>query len=114
MNFYVNYCIGMTAFYLVQAHGIRAVYQIVSSVFSGMLIPISFFPAPIQWVMMFLPFQYTSYITAMVWTGSESIGELGLTIPQAVMFQAAAVILTAVFSELIYRASIKHFTAVGA
>lgn len=114
MNFYVNYCIGMTAFYFVQAQGIRTVYQLLASVFSGVLIPISFFPGAVQWVMMFLPFQYTNYVTAMVWTGAESIGELGLSIPQAVLFQGIAVIATALLSEVIYRASIKRFTAVGA
>ena len=114
MNFYVNYCLGMTAFYLVQAGGVRVVYQLLAQIFSGALIPLSFFPAVVQKIMMFLPFQYTNYITAMVWTGNNSIGELELTIPQAVMYQAAAVILTALFSEVLYRISIKRFTAVGA
>lgn len=114
MNFYVNYCIGMTAFYFVQARGIRVVYQLFAQIFSGALIPLSFFPAVIQRVMMFLPFQYTNYITAMVWTGSHSVGEMGLTIPQAVLCQAVAVAVTALMSELIYRASIRRFTAVGA
>lgn len=114
MNFYVNYCIGMTSFYFVQARGIRTVYQLLTSVFSGVLVPVSFFPEAVQLVMMFLPFQYTNYITAMVWTGSESIGELGLSVPQAVLCQGIAVIVTALLSEVIYRASIKRFTAVGA
>lgn len=114
MNFYVNYCLGMTAFYLVQARGIRVVYQLLSQIFSGALIPLSFFPAIFQRVMMFLPFQYTNYITAMVWTGSEAIGEMRLTIPQAVLCQFIAVLLTAFLSEVVYRASIKRFTAVGA
>lgn len=114
MNFYVNYCIGMAAFHFVRASGIRTVYQLISSVFSGVLVPISFFPLSVQWAMMFLPFQYTSYIPAMVWTGTESIGELGLSIPQAVLFQGIAVVATALLSEVIYRASIKRFTAVGA
>ncbi|MBR6872087.1 MAG: ABC-2 family transporter protein [Ruminococcus sp.] len=114
MQFYVNYCIGMTAFYFVQARGIRTVYMLLASVFSGALIPISFFPGALQRVMMFLPFQYTNYITAMVWTGSDSIGELGLSIPQAVLCQAIAAAVTALLSEVLYRASIRRFTAVGA
>ncbi len=114
MNFYVNYCLGMTAFYFVQANGIRVVYQLLANIFSGALVPLGFFPGAVQRVMMFLPFQYTNYIPAMVWTGSNSIGEMGLAVPQAVLFQAAAVICTALLSEVIYRASIKRFTAVGA
>lgn len=114
MTFYVNYCLGMTAFFFVRANGIRVVYQLIDSVFAGALIPLSFFPDSVQRVMMFLPFQYTNYITAMVWTCSNSIGSLGLTIPQAVLCQAAAVAVTAVLSEILYRLSIKRFTAVGA
>lgn len=114
MNFYINYCMGMAAFFFVQANGIRIVYQLLGNVFSGALIPLSFFPEAFGRVMMFLPFQYTSYIPAMVWTGGSSIGEMGLTIPQAVMYQGIAVIIAALLSEVLYRFSIKRFTAVGA
>lgn len=114
MNFYVNYCLGMTAFYLVQANGIRDVYRLLGSIFSGTLIPLSFFPAAVQKIMMFLPFQYTNYIPAMIWAGSSSIGEIGLTASQAILCQLAAVIAAALLSEIIYRRSIKRFTAVGA
>ncbi len=114
MNFYVNYCLGMTAFFLVQANGVRVVYQLLADIFAGMLIPLSFFPDIVQRIMMFLPFQYTNYIPAMVWTEAESIGTLGLTVQQAVMYQAIAVVITAGLSEIIYRSSIKRFTAVGA
>ena len=79
-----------------------------------MLIPLSFFPEIIQRIMIFLPFQYTNYIPAMVWTGNTAIGAMGLTIPRAVMYQAIAVIFTALLSEVLYRSSIKRFTAVGA
>lgn len=114
MTFYVNYCLGMTAFYFVQANGIRIVYQLIDNIFAGALIPLSFFPDIIQRIMMFLPFQYTNYIPAMVWTGNNAIGSMGLTIPEAVMYQGAAVLVTAALSEIIYRLSIKRFTAVGA
>ncbi len=112
MNFYVNYCIGMCAFYLVQANGIRVFYQLLSQVFSGALIPLSFFPSFLSRIMMFLPFPYTGYIPAMVWTGNGFVGEL--TVFQAVCCQAAAVVVMAMLSEVIYRCSVKRFTAVGA
>ena len=64
--------------------------------------------------MIFLPFQYTNYVPAMVWTGSESIGSFGFNVPQAVLLQAVAVGVMIVFSEALYRCAIKRFTAVGA
>ncbi|MGN0666418.1 MAG: ABC transporter permease [Huintestinicola sp.] len=114
MNFYVNYCLGLAAFWLVQANGISIVYQLIASIFSGALIPISFFPSGLQTLMMFLPFQYTNYIPAIVWTGSESIGSMGLSVQTAVLCQGCAVIAIAFLSEILYRISIKRFTAVGA
>lgn len=114
MNFYVNYCLGMTAFFLVKASGIRVVYQLFAQIFSGALIPLNFFPELLQRVMIFLPFQYTNYIPAMVWTGSERIGVLGLGVPQAVLCQAFATVFMFVLSEVIYRCAMKRFTAVGA
>ena len=114
MNFFVNYCIGMTSFWFTQSEGIRAVYSLAASVFSGMLIPLVFFPAPIQMIQFFLPFQYTIYVPAMVFLGNYSLGDISMTIPQIVCIQAAAVLIMFLVSEFMYKAAIKQFTAVGA
>ena len=114
MIFYVNYCLGMTAFFFVRAKGITAVYQLMGSVFSGALIPLNFFPEIIQKIMIFLPFAYTNYIPAMVWTGAERIGTMELTVPQTVCAQALVLGITILFSEAMYRLAIRKFTAVGA
>ena len=56
MNFFVNYCIGMASFWIVQTNGLRSFYALAGSVFSGMLIPLVFFPKPLQIIQFFLPF----------------------------------------------------------
>ena len=61
MNFYVNYCIGLTAFWLVQSSGVRRVFQALAGVFSGGLIPLLFFPEFIQKALFFLPFQQLGF-----------------------------------------------------
>jgi len=114
MNFLVNYCIGMASFWIVQSQGIRSVYALLSSVFSGMWIPLVFFPKPLQIIQFFLPFQYTSYVPAMVFLGNYSLGDIQLSIPAIVAVQAAAVLLAYIVSELLYKAAMKQFTAVGA
>jgi ABC-2 type transport system permease protein len=113
MNFYVNYCLGMMSFWIVQARGIRAVVFLISGVFSGTLIPLVFFPQPLQIIQFFLPFQYISYVPAMVFLGEYSLGSIELSIPLIVMIQAIAVAVVFVISEVIYKAAIKRFTAVG-
>ena len=113
MNFYVNYCIGMTAFWLVQASGIKNVYTVLSSLLSGAVIPLVFFPEFLQKILFFLPFQYISYVPAMVLTGSYSLGGVTMRIPQIVGCQAAAVLIVSVISEIVYRRAIVKFSSVG-
>ena len=113
MLFFVNYCLGMASFWIVQSYGIRSVYSILSAVFSGMLIPLVFFPKPMQIIQFFLPFQYTSYVPAMVFLGQYSLGDIHLSIPAIVGIQAAAVLAVFLVSELMYKAAMKQFTAVG-
>ena len=114
MNFYVNYCIGMASFWIVQTRGIRDVYSLVGSIFSGMLIPLVFFPKWLQTIQFFLPFQYTSYVPAMVFLGQYTLGDITLSIPAIVGIQAVAVFVVFLISELMYNAAMKEFTAVGA
>ncbi len=113
MNFYVNYCIGLTAFWLVQAAGIRSVFQALASVFSGMFFPLVFFPESMQKILFFLPFQYTLYVPSMVTTGHYQLAGITMSIPKIVGIQAIAVLITFLLSELIYRRSLRRFTAVG-
>lgn len=114
MTFYVNYTIGLTSFWLVQSGGIRSAFMLISSIFSGALIPLAFFPHWLQVIQFFLPFQYIAYMPAMVFTGRYSLGGINLSIEQVVGIQAVAVVVTFGFNELVYRLAMKQFTAVGA
>ncbi|MNC15404.1 hypothetical protein D3C75_632200 [compost metagenome] len=114
MIFYVNYTIGLTSFWLVQSGGIRSAFMLVSGIFSGALIPLDFFPHWLQVLQFFLPFQYMAYMPAMVFTGHYSLCGIHLPIGQIVGIQAAAVLITFGFNELIQRLAMKQFTAVGA
>jgi len=114
MNFFVNYCIGLVSFWVVQSGGIRSVYSLVGAVFSGALLPLVFFPMPLQVVQFFLPFQYTSYVPAMVFLGRYSLGGIELPIPAVVGVQAVAVAAVFLLSQFLYFMAMKRFTAVGA
>ena len=114
MTFFVNYCIGLSAFWFVRASGIRSVYAILNSVFSGALIPLVFFPEPVQRLLFFLPFQYILYVPAMVCTGSYRLGGISLSLARIVGLQALAVAAAALLSEALYRAAMRRFTGVGA
>ena len=113
MNFYVNYTIGLTAFWLVNADGLRGVWQALTMVLSGGLIPLVFFPVWLQKALLFLPFQYITYVPSMVFSGSYTLAGLSLDIPVIVALQGAAVAVTALISQAVYTRAMRRFTAAG-
>jgi len=114
MTFYVHYILGMTAFWFVQSTGIRRVFDLLSGVFSGVFIPLVFFPQAIQKLLFFLPFPYMSYVPAMVFTGNFQLAGIRMEVSEIVALQGVAVMLMMLLSEVIYKASMKHFNGVGA
>ncbi len=114
MQFYINYCLGLFSFWIVDSTGLRNAFFLLSSVFSGSLIPLVFFPEWLQKAQFFLPFQYITYVPVMVFTGQYSLGGFSLTIPTIIGYQTAAVLIMVVLSEALYRNAMKHFSGVGA
>lgn len=114
MNFYVHYIIGMTAFWFIQSSGIRRVFDLLSGVFSGVFIPLVFFPLGLQKILFFLPFPYMSYVPVMVFVGDFMLADIQMEIPIIVGIQGLAVCITILLSEVIYRASMRRFNGVGA
>jgi ABC-2 type transport system permease protein len=114
ITFYVNYMIGLSAFWFTRADGVRAVFQVLQAVFSGALIPLVFFPEAVQKVLFFLPFQYMLYVPSMVFTGSYRLGGITMDLGQIVGIQGLAVLVMFGASEALYRASLRRFTGVGA
>ena len=113
MVFYINYCIGLLAFWLVNTNGIRALCQLLTQVCSGALFPLLLLPTELQRFVFFLPFQYTAYVPGMVYIGKYDMGQFSMSMPQIVAIQAVYVLGAFGLSEMLYRAGMKRFTAVG-
>lgn len=114
MHFYAYYNMGLLSFWLVKTDGIREVFALLSSICSGSLIPLVFFPDWLQVMQFFLPFQYIIYVPSMVFTGKYALGGITFSVPEIVGIQGIAVVVAFLISEALYRASMKHFTGVGA
>ena len=112
--FYVNYILGIASFWIVESQGIRSFYYLLYGVFSGQFIPLVFFPKTLQIIQFFLPFQYTSYVPAMVFIGKYTLGDIQLSIPMVVGLQAFTLLCLYIMSEFLYGLAMKRFTAVGA
>lgn len=114
MMFFVNYSVGILAFWLTRTDGIRSLFRIFRDVLAGAFIPLTFFPDAIQKVLFFLPFQFITYVPVRVFIGTYALAGISLDLPQIVGIQAAAVCVMWCVSGLLFRLGIRRYTGVGA
>ena len=84
INTQINLMTGMMTFFLFNNDGIMYAKRVTIDLFSGLLLPISFYPVWAQEIMTFFPFQAISYIPSMIFTE----GMQGTAIWNAILFQA--------------------------
>lgn len=114
LSFLINYTIGTIAFWLVRTDGVRRAVLVFKDVCSGMFLPLTLFPAGIQKVLFYMPFQFISYVPARVFMGSYELAGITMSIPQIVGLQAIMVLVTFFLNRFIWYFGIKRFTGVGA
>jgi ABC-2 type transport system permease protein len=115
VNFYVNYTLGLLGFWLVDASGISRFVGILTSIFSGTLVPLTLFPEWAQIILLFMPMSYMGYAPAMIWTtGHFTLGGITMNGYLAIAFQLIAACFMFAVSEAFYKLSIKRFSGVGA
>lgn len=68
INTQLNLLTGITTFFLYNNAGLIRAKRVVIDLFSGLILPMSFFPGWAQEIMKFLPFQGISYIPSMIYT----------------------------------------------
>ena len=83
INSQINLLTGMMTFFLFNNDGLIRAKRVVIDLFSGLLLPISFYPLWAQDVMKLFPFQAISYIPSMIFTE----GFKGNEIINAIIFQ---------------------------
>lgn len=114
LMFLINYCIGITGFWLTKTEGLRRAFLILRDLCAGALVPLTLFPGFIQKILFFLPFQFITYVPIRVFIGSYELAGVSLPIPYVVGMQAVAVIIMFLIYKLLWNLGIKRFTGVGA
>jgi ABC-2 type transport system permease protein len=88
INTELNILTGITTFFLFNNSGLIRAKRVVIDLFSGLLLPISFFPIWAQHIMKYLPFQGISYIPSMIFTNGFSHHQAILAIWQQFIWVA--------------------------
>lgn len=109
INTQLNILTGLMAFFLHDNMGFIQAKRVIIDLFSGLTIPITFFPIWAQDVMKYLPFQGISYIPSMIF--AEGIkGELILN---ALLFQIGWVIVLCIPITVIWYKAKKQLVVQG-
>lgn len=107
--FELSYLVGLTAAFTEQAAGLRRAKTAAVEFLSGLLVPLSFFPARAQAVLDWLPFRMVADVPLNVYlgryTGTEALLLLGA--------QAAWALLLHGVGRLFWRAAVRRLTILG-
>jgi len=105
----LNFMVGTLALHIYSILGvIRAKYAVVEF-FSGLLIPISFFPARLQRFMAFLPFPHVSFTPLQIYLGKVR----GPAAWEALAIQALWVLLLFGAGRLFWKMSTRRLSIQG-
>jgi len=101
--------LGMITFWTTRVSAIFEMYFGLELILSGRLVPLTLMPAWVQTLSDYLPFKWTFFFPIHALTGSMSTQELWTGVGMQVLW----VTVSALFFNLIWRAAIKQFSAVG-
>jgi ABC-2 type transport system permease protein len=72
INTQINLLTGLLTFFFYNNEGIMRAKRVIVDLFSGLILPISFYPLWAQEILKYLPFQAISYLPGMIFTGAMS------------------------------------------
>ena len=105
----INFAVGTFAIRLKSILGLLRAKYFLLELFSGLLLPISFFPEAFQKVLQFLPFQYISYVPLLLYLGKIS----GAGILRALGLQLFWVAAMLALGDALWRWSSRKITIQG-
>jgi ABC-2 type transport system permease protein len=103
------WALGMVTFWTTRGSAIFETYIMAELLLSGRLVPLQLMPAWAQGVANWLPFKWTFYFPIEVLVGHLSVASLVSGLALQVLWIAVGAVLV----SIVWRASVRHYTAVG-
>ncbi|NHN31051.1 ABC transporter permease [Paenibacillus agricola] len=107
--FSLNSIVMMVSFLTTNTFGVQVAKKALVDIFAGTLIPFQFYPAAMQKVLEYLPFQAMAYIPLSIYTGRLS----GWTMMVSLLEQLGWALVMIVLSRLLWMKASKHMTING-
>jgi ABC-2 type transport system permease protein len=109
IQFFICLIVASCAFFLDQAFAINHLHWMLDAVTGGYMLPLTFYPLPLQTAFAFLPFAYVFYGPIRIFTGQlDPASAL-----RQIVISAVWVIVLYFVSSFVWRQGIKRYSAVG-
>ena len=109
LGFYLEACIGLVGFWMLEVSSLLFVYMLFQFFLSGHMFPLDILPEPFLSIVSFLPVKYLAYFPAAVFLGkvqgTQLAIDMGLLVAWTVFFFA--------LSQIIYRRGLKRYSGYG-
>jgi len=109
MGFYLEACIGLVGFWMLEVSSLLFVYMLFQFFLSGHMFPLDIIPEPFRTVVEVLPIKYLAYFPAAVFLGkvhgTQLLIDLGMLVGWTLFFF--------IMSQVIYRRGLKRYSGYG-
>lgn len=113
IQFELNTLAGLTSFWLQKPRGMLTIYKWGSRFLGGFVIPISFFPSVFEKLLFVLPFQFTMYAPASIFSGDYQLAGFALHPSTVVLVGTLYASVLAMVIYAVWHKALNRFTAVG-
>jgi ABC-2 type transport system permease protein len=109
LGFYLEACIGLVGFWMLEVSSLLFVYMLFQFFLSGHMFPLDILPEPFLSIVSLLPIKYLAYFPAAVFLGKVQGTQLAIDMGMLL----AWTIFFFVMSQVIYRRGLKHYSGYG-
>ena len=109
LGFYLEACIGLIGFWMLEVSSLLFVYMLFQFFLSGHMFPLDILPEPWFTIINYLPIKYLAYFPAAVALGKVQ----GMTLVIDMLMLAGWTILFAALSKVLYRLGLRRYSGFG-
>lgn len=109
INAQISMLFGFMVFFTKSTNGIYKAKRVIMDLFSGLLIPINFYPHWAKKVISFFPFQTVSYMPNLIYLGKYT----GLAVLKVFGIQLFWIVFLGIVSRLMWKFAVKHVVVQG-
>jgi len=109
LGFYLEACIGLVGFWMLEVSSLLFVYMLFQFFLSGHMFPLEILPEPWFTIINFLPLKYLAYFPAAVALGKVQ----GTALVVDLLMLVGWTIFFAILSQVLYRLGLKRYSGFG-